>query len=326
MPAQARATWTTLIAAAIAAACVARLHGDEPAADGTTSVVVPAPAGLAAGQTSPQEQPAGGSRGPAASGPTEGAPTGPPPSAALELLGQLLEPRPDDEARTQPLALLEALERPGDRSRRLWIVQAYWKAVVTDAGVRSAEAALERLELVAPGGDPHDRAVLDVATAAARAELADARARLAAARQELVDLARLPPGDPLPRPSDQPLAIPYETHFDAIFAQRIATGRIRTIARTLPLRHEALEARALAAVAAAGALSMAEADHARATRPIEAVIAAHTALVVQEREFLEAVRAYNLDIAEYGMAVVDLAVPDDAFVSVLIGTPTRVQP
>jgi hypothetical protein len=318
MPAQARATWTTLTAVFLATACVAHVAGDEPAADGTTSVVVPASAvPVSAVPVSAVPDPAGVAALPPAAAAT---------TAALDLLGRLLEPRPDDEARTRPLSLLEALERPGDRSRRLWIVQAYWKAAVADAGVRSATAAVERLELVAPGGDPHDRAVLDVATAAARADLADARARVAAARQELVDLARLPPGDPLPRTIDLPLAIPYETHFDAIFANRIATGRIRTIARTLPLRHEALEARAVAAEAAEGAMSMAEADHARATRPIEAVIAAHAALVAQEREFLEAVRAYNLDIAEYGMAVVDLAVADDAFVSVLIGTPTRIQP
>jgi hypothetical protein len=321
-----RATWMTCITAAVAAAWGLGLHGDEPAADGTTSVVVPAVPAVSTGPAVPaaHEPPRG------AAGSTTGAVTSeassPPTSAAIDLLGQLLEPRPDADAPTRPLPLLEALERPGDRSRRLWIVQAYWKAAVADAAVRSAEAAFERLELVAPGSDPHDRAVLDVATAAARADLADARARLAAARQELVDLARLPPGDPLPRPVDLPLAIPYETHFDAIFANRIATGRIRTIARTLPLRHEALEARALAVTAAAEALAMAEADHAKATRPIEAVVAAHAALVVQEREFLEAVRAYNLDIAEYGMAVVDLAVPDDAFVSVLIGTPTRAMP
>jgi len=312
MRAQPRATWM-MCTAAVAVAWGPAISAAEPAADGTSSIVVPA-------ASPPQSTPTRATAG------TTSPPPSPPTAAAVALLGRLLEPRPDDETTPRPLPLLEALERPGDRSRRLWIVQAYWKAAVADAAARSAAGALERLELVAPGADPHDRAVLDVATAAARADLADARTRLSAARQELVDLARLPPGDPLPRPVDLPLAIPYETHFDAIFANRIATGRIRTVARTLPLRHEAIEARALAVAAADKALAMAEADHAKGTRPIEAVIAAHAALVAQEQEFLEAVRAYNLDIAEYGMAVVDLAVPDDAFVSVLIGTPTRALP
>jgi len=37
-------------------------------------------------------------------------------------------------------------------------------------------------------------------------------------------------------------------------------------------------------------------------------------------------KAYNLDIAEYAMAVADLSVPDDRFVSMLIGTPIQWRP
>jgi hypothetical protein len=286
-----------------------------PAADGTTSVVVPG-----------GEPPPPVSQVPAGQQPVSQVPASQPSGVATALLVECLEPLPGAEAASlyaRPLSLLEAIERSGDRTRRLWIVQAYWKVSVAHASVRTATTALERLELVAPGGDPHDRGVLDVATAAARADLADAQARLAIAQQELVDLSRLPLGEPLPWPIDRPLAAAYETHFDAIFATRIATGRVRAIARTLPVRHEAIEARATAVRAAEAALARAEADHAKAARPIEAVIAAHATLVSQEREFLEATRAYNLEIGEYAMAVADLSVPDDAFVSMLIGTPIQ---
>jgi hypothetical protein len=70
-------------------------------------------------------------------------------------------------------------------------------------------------------------------------------------------------------------------------------------------------------------MAMAEADHAKGNRPIEAVIAAHAALVGQQRELLLATKTYNLDIAEYAMAVADASVPDDRFVSMLIGTPIQ---
>jgi hypothetical protein len=222
--------------------------------------------------------------------------------------------------------LVEALERSGDRTRRLWISQAYWKVSAGFAMLRWSTEALERLELIAPGGDPHDRAVLDVALAAARADLADSRAELVAAQQELVDLVRLPANDPLPWPVDRPLAGPYQTHFETIFATRPATGRIRAIVRMLPSKHEALEARAAAVVAAQKAMQMAEADHAKGQRPIEAVTAAHAAVTSQQREFVKVMRAYNLDIAEYAMAVADLSVPDDRFVSMLIGTPIQWRP
>jgi len=181
--------------------------------------------------------------------------------------------------------------------------------------------ALERLELIAPGGDPHDRASLDVAVAAARADLADARVRLGAGQQELVDLARLPFSEPLPWPVDRPLVEPYSTHFEAIFANRMATGRVRTIVRSLPARHESVASRALAVLAATKAIEMAEADHARGKRPIESVIAAHAALVTQQSAFVEAVRTYNVEIAEYAMAVADLTVPDERFVAMLIPAP-----
>lgn len=271
-------------------------------ADGTTSVMVANPAPVAPPQQAPVAPVAVG--------------------VAPGLLAELLEPVPGQAASAayaRPLTLLEALQRAGDPARRLWIVQAYWKTAIAFATVRSCSEAGRRVDLVAPGADPHDRAVLDVAVAATRADLAEAIAVLGTTQQELADLARLPAAEPPPWPVDRPLATSYQTHFDTIFAQRIATGRVRAIARTLPARHEALEARAQAVRAALEMAVLAETDHAKGVRPIEAVVAAHATLIAQEREFLRAARAYNTDIAEYGMAVADLAVPDDVFVAMLIG-------
>jgi hypothetical protein len=284
----------------------------EVAADGTVSVVVAPPAQSSPAQpaTLPQQQAA--------------PPAQPLPSPAANLLERAVAPpaasSPEAMA-SRPLPLVEALERSGDRSRRLWITQAYWKVSAAFAQARFAAAAVERLEMVAPGAAPHDRAVLDTATAAARAELATERAELAAAQQELVDLVRLPIGEPLPWPVDRPLTTPYQTHFDTIFAARPSTGRTRAINRMLPARHEAVAQSAVAAVAADEAFRMAEADHAKGERPIEAVIAAHDTLVAQERGFARACKTYNCDIAEYVMAVADLSLPDEQFAVMLIGTP-----
>ncbi len=73
-------------------------------------------------------------------------------------------------------------------------------------------------------------------------------------------------------------------------------------------------------------MQMAEADHAKGQRPIEAVTAAHAAVTSQQREFVKVMRAYNLDIAEYAMNVADPSVPDDRFVSMLIGAPIQWRP
>jgi hypothetical protein len=318
---------------------VAAATPQEPAADGTKSVVVPAVDDVGASLTPPAV--AVPATPPAVAAPPVARSSLPEPPSVLappvvaadvpaadanDLLAAALEPPAAGAAAMRAVTLLEAVESAGDPSRRLWVVQAYWKVAASVAAVHWSRDAVERLELVAPGADPHDRAVLDVATAAARADLAEAQVRLGVAQQELVDLSRLSVADATPWPVDRPLAGPYQTHFDAIFANRIATGRVRAIARTLPARHEALEARAAAVRAAVEAAAMAEAAHAQGRRPIEAVAAAHTALVGQRREFLEAVKAYNLDIAEYAMAVADASVPTDQFVSMLIGTPVQVRP
>jgi hypothetical protein len=289
----------------------------EVAADGTVSVVVapPVQSPPAPPATLPQ-QPAEPASPPAAE----------PAAALLERAAAPPAPSSPDGIASRPLPLIEALARSGDRSRRLWITQAYWKVSAAFAQVHFAAASIERLEMVAPGAAPHDRAALDAATAAARAELATARAELAAAQQELVDLVRLPIGEPLPWPVDRPLTAPYQTHFDSIFAARPATGRTRAINRMLPARHEAVAQAAVAADAAEEAFRMAEADHAKGERPIESVIAAHESLVAREREFARGCKAYNCDIAEYVMAVADLSLPDDQFAAMLIGRPTPWQP
>ena len=308
---------------------------NEPAADGTVSVVIapaetppPPPAAIA---------PLAAAAMPASRQPESLITDQPAKSVATQLLEQILEPLENRQATpdnnidramlyARPLSLLEALQRSGDRSRRLWITQAYWKVSAGYASIRFASEAVDQLQLVAPGGDPHDQAVLDVAIAAAKADLAAAHAELIATQQQLADLARLPIGEPSPWPVDRPLAGAYQTHFAAIFATRPATGRIRAIDRMLPSKHDAVEARATAFMAAQAAMQRAEADHARGKRPIEAVIAAHHMLQQQQLGFIDSLAAYNLDIAEYAMAVADASVPDDRYVSMLIGTPIQWSP
>ncbi len=329
-------------------AILADLPGGEPSApasaspDGTISVLVPpssAPAGPAGGMIAlPNPSPPAGVRPPPplpAPPPPVAIPAttvavAPPPSQAADLVARGLElPFPlvagsptAEVSPPRPLALLEALERSGDRTRRLWITQAYWKLAAAAARVRYAAEAEERLTLVAPGESPDDLVLLDLATATARGESAMAGVDLVAAQQEIVDLVRLPVTDPPPWPIDRPLTTAYQTHFETIFAGRPATGRVRAIHRQLPLEYAALAARAEAVRAAESRFASTEALHAKGKKPIGAVLTAHDAIVEQAEAFVRAVRAYNLDIAEYVMAVADLSVPDERFAIMLIGQPT----
>ena len=175
---------------------------------------------------------------------------------------------------------------------------------------------------MAPGESSDDLVLLDLATATARGESASAGVELVTAQQEIIDLVRLPLTDPPPWPVDRPLTAAYQTHFETIFAGRPATGRVRAIHRQLPLEYAAVVARAEAVWAAENRFEVIEALHARGKKPIGTVLTAHDAIVQQGEAFVRAVRAYNLDIAEYVMAVADLSVPDERFATMLIGQPT----
>lgn len=290
-----------------------------PVAPGTNAPATggPAPPTAVASPAAPSPPPPGSA--PLRAPPATGGET-----PAAEVLGRLLaEPAPNDPELGwgRPLTLIEALERPGDRARRLWIAQAYWKATAAVMVVRARADAVERLGLVAPGGDARDRDTIAAAVSAAVADLDTARAELAGARQELADLSRLPAGEPSPWPVDRPLAVPYQTHFATIFATRATTGRVRAIDRMLPSRHAAVEARARAVAGARRAAAAAEEDHARGTCPVEAVLVAHERLTASECDFARDVRTYNTDVAEYVMAVADTVVPEEQFARMLIGTP-----
>lgn len=257
-----------------------------------------------------------------------------PASAAAEIVAEVWSPnasRRDANAGppsalgsigpTRPLPIVEGLERSGDRTRRPWIVGSYWKASAAAMRLTWAVEASQHVDSIAPGSDPLDRAALDVIAAASMAEVSAATAAAIDALQELADSSRLPIGEPLPLPVDRPLATPYETQFDAIFAQRLATGRIRAIHHMLPHLHDSLESTAAGLLAAETALSMAEQGHARGDRRIEAVAFCLDSLARERQRFLAALVGYNSVIAEYVGAVADLSVDDARFAAMLIGTP-----
>lgn len=282
--------------------------------DGTVSVLAPPPALGVAPPTA------------STSGPGAGPPFKPPPNAAAVLVARGLAPPyatiPGEEALPpRPVPLLEALERSGDRSRRLWITQAYWKLAAAALRHRFATEAEERLALVAPGANAEDVVHLEMSLEAARARSATAGADLVAAQQELADLVRLPVTDAPAMAADNPLTAAYQTHFETIFVARPATGRVRAIHRRLPLDHRAIVARAEATFAAVERFTSIETLNAQGKRALGAVLTANEGIVTHQEAFVDALLAYNLAIAEYVMAVADLSVPDERFAAMLIGQP-----
>ena len=112
----------------------------------------------------------------------------------------------------------------------------------------------------------------------------------------------LPPDAVLPLPADRPLAGPYRTSFQELFAGRIAPERARLLDRTLPIWQQTVDG--AAAVQAAEDVLVAVSENQTSPQGDAAAVAACSdALLQQRREFVRAVCDYNQGIAEYGLTV-----------------------
>jgi hypothetical protein len=95
----------------------------------------------------------------------------------------------------------------------------------------------------------------------------------------------------------------YRSHFEAIFAQRTPPPRLKLIEHVLPLRRAAIDRRTEAVSAAQDALETAREFYARGQIGPDLVSARLSDLARQQTAFLEAVRDYNCEIAEYACGV-----------------------
>jgi hypothetical protein len=127
--------------------------------------------------------------------------------------------------------------------------------------------------------------------------------------------------DALPVPSDRPHVGAYRTHFQEIFAQRSAPPRVRLIDRTMPLRRKAVDLRCQAVVAARDALHATLEAYDAQQAEIEHVLVRIKALARERRAFLQAVRDYNADIADYALAVAGAGASSRDLVAMLIKPP-----
>jgi len=207
-----------------------------------------------------------------------------------------------------------------DEHQRLAAVSDYWRLshAVSDYIWTSDE--LQRLEKAVPSRVLVDNPMISTARAIATARIHEAELSVTKAQQSLISLGSVPQSNVSAGilPSDHPLAGPYHTYFQAIFADRPAPGRTREIDAALPIHFKIIAAHAAAVRSAMDAVHYAEEAHARGETDVRTVLACHEDLHNQRRDFLNAVLNYNLDIAEYAAAVAAPGTPHDKFVAMLI--------
>lgn len=244
----------------------------------------------------------------------------PPPAASgrvspADLLAQLLT-LPNPSAITgRPVTLLEALSAARDANRQAEVVHAYWRLSEALGSYRAAADGVARLSLQVR---PEDAPMLRAAQAAAQASLQLAAAGVVRAQHELGEAALLSLSPALPLSADSPHVGAYRTGFDEVFALRGVLPRARLLHRLLPLRRQAIEARAAAVQAAQDALEALIEAYGAGRADLAAVLAAVDHWTSQRQAFMAAVSQYNHDIADYALAVAGPVIPSQSLVSMLI--------
>jgi hypothetical protein len=160
--------------------------------------------------------------------------------------------------------------------------------------------------------------VLHAARAAATAHLRQAEMAASAVQLDLAEAAQLASKAALPLPADLPFVGPYRTSFKELFANRSAPAKLQRIDRTLPRLRELINSQAAAVSAADKSLYALSQAYEEGEADLALVVEALKQLRRQRREFLVAVRDYNLSIAEYALAVATPATSKSAVVAMLI--------
>ncbi len=253
------------------------------------------------------------------------------PSATAELLVRHAVTPPEDvnwQLPGQAWPLYTVLERPGetgsDRIPRLAIVRAYWRLTAEVAAYNwSVEegAFIAGLQALQPETETW---ALQAARIAAQARLQHARVAATPAQCELAALTGQGLREPLPLAGELPLVGPYQTRFEQLFANRAPPAGIRRIATAIPLRAELLQTLAAAVAADTDAIKEFATLHREGRVPLEPVLAAHERLQRHRGEFLESVRIYNEQIAEYALAIAGTS-NNQTVVAMLVRNPTIVR-
>jgi hypothetical protein len=262
--------------------------------------------------------------------------------AALESTEPLV-PLPRGGGRASPAAVVrDALEPPGEEQRLSGVavslhdtisgtfnkaaqaarVRAYWELSAAVANYRISIDELQSIEQVvaadAQQGDLNGQ-TLELALAEAQVRVVEARLAAVVAQHRLAALRAAPPSSPLPLPADHPHVGPYRTRYEELFAVQ-PSAPARELHVTLPIYCDVVRARAAAVDMATRVSAVTEQPASGAWSAVDAARDCQRQ-AQRRRDFISAVRDYNLRIADYA-ALVALEPSDPARMLAMLIKPT----
>ena len=203
----------------------------------------------------------------------------------------------------QPWTLQQLLENLSERGQRLVAIKSYWKL---SAEVAKYHWSLEELEFLAelpPGRLAGELKMLVAAQADAQAFAQQNRMSATAVQLDVSELLRASGSEAQLWPADLPLVGLYQTKFERIFAGRSAPAQLRRISTQLPQQLELIELRAAAVAAATDSLKELAYEYRQGQVSLSLLLDAQVRLRRLRSDFVDVIRTYNEQIAEYAMAI-----------------------
>ncbi len=244
-----------------------------------------------------------------------------------QLISDALHAPPESKLTGRRLALVDALSHATSRAQKLEITRAYWKLALITADHNFAVDENLQIEKVSdPTGDRLATTLLRAARQSTKGMREESLVNAQLAQTELAKLLNFSSQDQMPMAGDLPFVGQYRTEFTRIFANKVAPARLRALDQILPGRHDVIQKRAYAVTNAFEAQAEAEkafmAGTGSAAQAAGLVVLCRNEVRKQRKLFLDAVREYNFDIAEYALNVTESTqMRDELVVGMLIRSP-----
>jgi hypothetical protein len=214
------------------------------------------------------------------------------------LLAEAISSAHDVDLATQPLPLIDALARVGDRTAQHQVVVAYWRLAIAQAEYHFCRQARDRIKEQLQSQQKNS-ASAESQLAEREAAVDEAKLAVVKAGGQLASLIGLDANTTIPWAVDRPHVGKYGTKYERLFDDRSAPPKLRLLHRTLPLSRVAIDGRCAAVLAANDAIEAMQEDARQGANEVTEIDAACDRLAAQQRAFLKCVLRYNEDIAEY---------------------------
>ncbi|MCE9605592.1 MAG: hypothetical protein K8U03_11925 [Planctomycetia bacterium] len=223
-------------------------------------------------------------------------------------------------------ATLDECMTGSEPSHRREIIQAYWRTAEYATRYRVWTQKLERLDALGqsalqfrdkPAGSI---AMLQIRAAklSVEANRLSTMADLAIAQWNLTNDARRPLDSAWIIPSTLPHAGSYKTQLEGLPAGSAKSPRLQEAAERIPVLHETMLLRADAVTSADAASDQVLQKYAAGQTTVATALNALSREARTTHDLLATVTRYNLDIAEYALAVLPGSAPRDALVGALV--------